>query len=81
MTLRAFIPSRITTIPPNGTPALVRDLGTVTFGPDIREGVAEWQGEGETVVFGDDDVERTLDRFRFCLFPQRSVGALELSRV
>jgi Cu(I)/Ag(I) efflux system membrane protein CusA/SilA len=33
----------------NGTPALVRDLGTVTFGPDIREGVAEWQGEGETV--------------------------------
>src|SRR5271155_1698450 len=33
----------------NGTPVLVRDLGTVTFGPDIREGVAEWQGEGETV--------------------------------
>jgi Cu(I)/Ag(I) efflux system membrane protein CusA/SilA len=33
----------------NGTPILVRDLGTVTFGPDIREGVAEWQGEGETV--------------------------------
>jgi len=33
----------------NGTPVLVRDLGTVTFGPDIREGVAEWQGDGETV--------------------------------
>jgi Cu(I)/Ag(I) efflux system membrane protein CusA/SilA len=33
----------------NGTPVLVKDLGTVTFGPDIREGVAEWQGEGETV--------------------------------
>ena len=33
----------------NGTPVLVRDLGTVAFGPDIREGVAEWQGEGETV--------------------------------
>jgi copper/silver efflux system protein len=33
----------------NGTPVLVRDLGTVTFGPEIREGVAEWQGEGETV--------------------------------
>src|SRR5438132_1328483 len=33
----------------NGTPVLTRDLGTVTFGPDIREGVAEWQGEGETV--------------------------------
>src|SRR5437016_6086075 len=34
----------------NGTPVLVRDLGTVSFGPDIREGVAEWQGEGETVA-------------------------------
>ncbi|HEV2442454.1 MAG TPA: CusA/CzcA family heavy metal efflux RND transporter, partial [Steroidobacteraceae bacterium] len=33
----------------DGTPVLVRDLGTVTFGPDIREGAAEWQGEGETV--------------------------------
>ena len=33
----------------NGTPVLVRDLGTVTFGPDIREGVAEWNGEGEAV--------------------------------
>src|SRR5437588_1844501 len=33
----------------NGTPVLVKDLGTVSFGPDIREGVAEWQGEGETV--------------------------------
>lgn len=33
----------------NGTPVLVRDLGTVTFGPDIRQGVAEWNGQGETV--------------------------------
>lgn len=33
----------------NGTPVLLRDLGTVGFGPDIREGVAEWNGEGETV--------------------------------
>ncbi len=33
----------------NGTPVLVRNLGTVTFGPDIRQGVAEWNGEGETV--------------------------------
>ena len=33
----------------NGTPVLIRDLGTVGFGPDIREGVAEWQGKGETV--------------------------------
>src|SRR5712672_43224 len=45
-------PSDLETVPvatKNGTPVLVRDLGTVTFGPDIREGVAEWQGEGETV--------------------------------
>ncbi len=33
----------------DGTPVLVRNLGTVAFGPDIRRGVAEWQGEGETV--------------------------------
>ncbi len=33
----------------NGTPILIKDLGTVSFGPDIREGVAEWNGEGETV--------------------------------
>src|SRR5437660_12608419 len=34
----------------NGTPVLIKDLGTVSFGPDLREGVAEWNGEGETVV-------------------------------
>src|ERR1051326_7859463 len=33
----------------NGTPVLIKDLGTVSFGPDIREGVADWQGQGETV--------------------------------
>ena len=33
----------------NGTPVLLKDLGTVSFGPDIREGVAEWNGDGETV--------------------------------
>ena len=33
----------------NGTPVLIKDLGTVSFGPDIREGVAEWNGQGETV--------------------------------
>src|SRR5260370_18059173 len=33
----------------NGTPVLLRNLGTVSFGPDIREGVAEWNGEVETV--------------------------------
>jgi len=33
----------------DGAPILLRDLGDVSFGPDIREGVAEWNGEGETV--------------------------------
>ncbi len=30
-----------------GTPILVRDIGRVGFGPDIRRGVAELNGEGE----------------------------------
>jgi Cu(I)/Ag(I) efflux system membrane protein CusA/SilA len=33
----------------NGTPVLVKDLGAVNFGPAPRRGVADWQGEGETV--------------------------------
>src|SRR6202035_1188010 len=33
----------------NGTPVLVRDLGIVSYGPDLREGVSEWNGEGEAV--------------------------------
>jgi len=33
----------------DGTPVLIRHLGTVGFGPDIRQGAADWQGEGETV--------------------------------
>lgn len=32
-----------------GTPVLLRDVGTVSFGPDIRRGVAELDGDGETV--------------------------------
>ncbi len=34
---------------PGGTPVLIRDLGTVRFGPDIRRGLLEWNGEGEAV--------------------------------
>jgi copper/silver efflux system protein len=33
----------------NGVAVLISDVGTVSFGPDIREGVAEWNGQGETV--------------------------------
>ena len=33
----------------DGTPVMVRDVASVAFGPDIRQGAADWQGEGETV--------------------------------
>jgi Cu(I)/Ag(I) efflux system membrane protein CusA/SilA len=33
----------------SGTPIRVADVGTVTFGPDIRRGVGELDGEGEAV--------------------------------
>jgi Cu(I)/Ag(I) efflux system membrane protein CusA/SilA len=33
----------------DGTPVLVKNLGTVSFGPDERRGAADWQGQGETV--------------------------------
>ena len=33
----------------NGTPVFIRDLGSVSLGPDIRQGAADWNGEGETV--------------------------------
>ncbi|HEY6572066.1 MAG TPA: efflux RND transporter permease subunit, partial [Candidatus Eisenbacteria bacterium] len=35
--------------PRTGTPVRVGDVGTVSFGPDIRRGTAELDGEGETV--------------------------------
>jgi copper/silver efflux system protein len=33
----------------NGVPVLISDLGSVSFGPEIRRGVADWNGQGETV--------------------------------
>ena len=33
----------------NGIPVLIRDLGVVSLGPELREGAAEWNGDGETV--------------------------------
>ncbi len=33
----------------DGTPILLRDLGTVSIGPEMRRGIAEWNGTGETV--------------------------------
>ena len=32
-----------------GTPVYIRDLGHVTLGPDMRRGLAEWNGQGEVV--------------------------------
>ncbi|MYB98014.1 MAG: efflux RND transporter permease subunit [Gemmatimonadetes bacterium] len=34
---------------PDGTPILVEDVARVSLGPESRRGLAEWNGEGETV--------------------------------
>ncbi|HXE76259.1 MAG TPA: CusA/CzcA family heavy metal efflux RND transporter [Candidatus Xenobia bacterium] len=55
--------------PQNGTPILVRDLGSVSFGPDLRRGVAELNGEGEVVGgivimrFGE-NAQKVIERVR-----------------
>ena len=52
-----------------GTPVRVSDVATVTFGPDIRRGVAELNGEGETVGgivimrFGE-NAEKVIERVK-----------------
>ncbi len=33
----------------NGTPVTIRNVANVQLGPDLRRGVADWNGEGETV--------------------------------
>jgi Cu(I)/Ag(I) efflux system membrane protein CusA/SilA len=34
---------------PSGVPIRVWDIGNVVLGPDIRRGIADWNGEGDTV--------------------------------
>jgi len=34
---------------PSGVPVTVRDVGRVRFGPEIRRGLLEWNGDGEAV--------------------------------
>ncbi len=34
---------------PGGTPILLRDVANVTIGPEMRRGLADWNGKGETV--------------------------------
>lgn len=33
----------------NGVPVRVRDVGSVVLGPDLRRGVADWNGQGDVV--------------------------------
>lgn len=33
----------------NGTPILIKNIANVQVGPDLRRGVVDWNGEGETV--------------------------------
>jgi copper/silver efflux system protein len=54
---------------PGGTPVLLRDLANVTIGPEIRRGLADWNGEGETVggivvVRAGADTLSTLERVK-----------------
>jgi Cu(I)/Ag(I) efflux system membrane protein CusA/SilA len=52
-----------------GTPVLVRNIGTVTYGPDMRRGVGELNGQGETVGgvvimrFGE-NAEKVIERVK-----------------
>jgi copper/silver efflux system protein len=63
----------ITSNPQTGTPVLVRDVATVTFGPDMRRGVADLDGKGEAVGgvvimrYGENAekvIERTKEKLR-----------------
>jgi Cu(I)/Ag(I) efflux system membrane protein CusA/SilA len=55
--------------PQTGTPVLVRDIGTVTYGPDMRRGIGELNGQGETVGgvvimrFGE-NAEKVIERVK-----------------
>ncbi|MEE8148247.1 MAG: efflux RND transporter permease subunit, partial [Longimicrobiales bacterium] len=54
---------------PQGTPIYLADVADIRIGPDIRRGVAEWNGEGEAVVgvvimrFGE-NARATIQRVR-----------------
>ncbi len=54
---------------PGGTPVLLGDVAQVGIGPEIRRGVAEWNGQGETVggivvVRAGADVRTTIARVK-----------------
>ncbi len=35
---------------PGGVPIRVRDVGEIVLGPDLRRGIADWNGQGDTVT-------------------------------
>lgn len=35
--------------PNSGTPVYLKDIATINIGPELRRGIADWNGEGETV--------------------------------
>jgi Cu(I)/Ag(I) efflux system membrane protein CusA/SilA len=43
------VKSSVITIGGGGTPIRVGDVASVSFGPDIRRGAADWNGQGEVV--------------------------------
>ncbi|MCB1032279.1 MAG: efflux RND transporter permease subunit, partial [Acidobacteria bacterium] len=54
---------------PGGVPVLLKDVARVSVGPDIRRGLADWNGEGETVggvvvVRAGADARATLQRVK-----------------
>ncbi|MEM9556737.1 MAG: CusA/CzcA family heavy metal efflux RND transporter [Acidobacteriota bacterium] len=54
---------------PGGVPVLLRDVAHVVVGPDLRRGLADWNGEGETVggiviVRSGADTRRTIERVK-----------------
>ena len=54
---------------PGGVPILLKDVANVTIGPETRRGLADWNGEGETVggvvvVRAGADVRSTIERVK-----------------
>ncbi|RMH20398.1 MAG: efflux RND transporter permease subunit [Acidobacteria bacterium] len=54
---------------PGGVPVLLKDVARITVGPEIRRGLADWNGEGETVggivvVRAGADVRTTIEKVK-----------------
>lgn len=56
-------------VSPNGTPILLRDVATVTLGPDMRRGLTELNGTGETpagvvIMRYGEDAPKVIERIK-----------------